>query len=297
MADDLDDTDPDVLRDRLLEQVERGDITKEQAEEAAAAHGLDPFERRPDLPRFDPKLKSHWSIPMSVAWIAWRDFGLVREQDPEFCSACVHWVYRKWTDRSDETGRPVKRAGYFLETRLAPTVGRLARLEQLLRIRGNLPSTAVMTIREAVTELWQASSKDLLTALGRDANGAVVEIPSREWVYLLLREEGGRDVLRYVDLSRPEPFTSVTHPQSDLLRLWRASGEPVTTTVPRTQVARVKEALRELFPVGTPLRLPNKKIQELLEPIFEKNSWKRPSIDSVARARGRQKQAKTQKRK
>jgi hypothetical protein len=102
MADQSDDTDPDVRRDRLLTQAERGVITKEQAE-AAATQGLGPFERRPELPRFDPKLKSHWSIVMAVAWIAWRDFGLVSEQDPQFCSACFHWIYRKWKDPSDKT--------------------------------------------------------------------------------------------------------------------------------------------------------------------------------------------------
>src|ERR1700754_1352937 len=120
MADQPDDTDPDVLRDRLLMQAQRGEITKAEAEAVATAQGLGPFERRPELSRFDPKLKSHWSIVMSVAWIAWRDFRLVREQDPEFCSACFHWIYRKWTDRSDEPVEPVERAGYFLETRLAP---------------------------------------------------------------------------------------------------------------------------------------------------------------------------------
>ena len=136
MAEELDDTDPDVLRDRLLEQAGRGEITKEQAEAAAASQGLGSFERKPELPRFDPKLKSHWSIVMAVAWIAWRDFGLVREQVPEFCSACFHWIYRKWTDRSDETADPVERAGYFLETRPAPSVSwRTARVSASISYR------------------------------------------------------------------------------------------------------------------------------------------------------------------
>jgi hypothetical protein len=224
MAAEPDDTDPDLLR-RLLEQAERGEITKEQAEAAAAAHGLEPFERRPEPPRFDPKRKSHWSIVMSVTWIAWRDFERVMEQDPEFCSACFHWIYRKWKDPSDKTAEPVERAGYFLETRPAPTVSRLALLDQILRAEGNVPPTAVMTIREAEAALWQASSEDRLIALGLDAHGAVVEIPSREWPYLRLREEKGRDVLRYDDVSRPEPYTAVKLQQSDLLRLWPAPDE------------------------------------------------------------------------
>ena len=74
MADEPDDTEPDLLRERLLMLAEHGEITGKQAEATAAAHGLEPFERKPELPRFDPKLKSHWSIMMAVAWIAWRDF-------------------------------------------------------------------------------------------------------------------------------------------------------------------------------------------------------------------------------
>src|SRR5262245_42596735 len=94
MADELDDIEPDLLRERLRMLAEHGEITGKQAEATAAAYGLEPFARKPELPRFDPTLKSHWSITMVVAWIVWRDFELVRKQDPEFCSACFHWVGR-----------------------------------------------------------------------------------------------------------------------------------------------------------------------------------------------------------
>jgi hypothetical protein len=226
---------------------------------------------------------------MAVAWIAWRDFGLVREQDPEFCSACFHWIYRKWKDPSDKTAEPVEGAGYFLETRPAPTVRRLALLDQILRARGHVPSTAVMTIREAVTALWQALSKGSLIAQGFDAHGAVVEILSGEWVYLRLCEERGRDVLRYDAVSRTEPFTAVTLRQSDVLRLWPVTGELPAIAIGPGQVGRIKQALSLKFPGGVPPNLTDKEILRRIEPIFEKNSWKLPSIDSVARARGRRK--------
>jgi hypothetical protein len=205
-------------------QAERGEITKKQAEAEAAAHGLEPFERAPELPHFDPKLKSHWSIVMAVAWIARRDFELVREQDPEFCSKCIHWIYRKWMERAHKEAEPVERTGYFLEARLPPTVSRLALLDVVPRARGNVPSTAVMTIREAETALWRALSEGHLIAKGLNTEGVVVEIPSWEWAYLRLREEGGRDVLR-TDASRCEPYTAVKFEQSNLLRLWPATGE------------------------------------------------------------------------
>ena len=225
MADEPDDIEPDLLRERLLMLAEHGEITGKQAEATAAAHGLEPFERKPELPRFDPKLKSHWSIMMVVAWIAWRDFELVRKQDPEFCSACFRWVGRERKVRPQNDGEPVKRMVYSLEARRAPTVGRLALLDEFLRDPANVPSRAVMTIREALAALWQALSEGRLVALGFDAHGAVVEIPSREWVYLRLREEGERDVLSYDAVSQPEPFTAVTLRQSDALRLWPVTGE------------------------------------------------------------------------
>jgi hypothetical protein len=325
MDDQPDDTEPDLLRDRLFMQAQRGEITGEQAEEMAAAHGLEPFERKPELPRFDPTRKSHWTIVMAVAWIAWRDFGLVREQDRDFCSACFHWVYRKRNGPCDGTAEPVERAGYFLETRLAPTLNRLALLEQIMRAQGNVPSTAVMTIRDAVAALWQALSKDSLVAQGFDANGAVVNIPSREWVYLRLREEGGRNVLGYDAVSRPEPFTAVRLGQSDLLRLWQVTGEVpalpgtvveggrpaeydqaiikgtradepsniggiATKARPTSwQIDRIKQALNKEFPEGALPNLTDKEILGRITTFFIKNSWKPPSVDSIARARGRRK--------
>jgi len=223
MADESDNTEPDLLRDGLLMQAERGEITAKQAEEVAATHGLEPFERKPDLPRFDPKLKSHWSMVMAVAWIAWRDFDLVREQDPEFRSACFHWIYRKWKDSSDKIAEPVERAGYFLETRPAPTVRRLALLE-VIRAQGNVPSTA-MTVRKAEAELWKALSEGRLISEGINIHGTVVEIPSREWPHLRLFDDGGRETLRYVH-ENTEPFTAITFRRSDLFRIWP---EPAVT--------------------------------------------------------------------
>jgi hypothetical protein len=301
MVDEPDDIDLDLLRERLFKQAERGEITGKQAEEAAAAHGLKPFEGTPEPPRFDPRLKSHWSIGMAVAWIAWRDFNLVREQDPEFCLECFHWRYREWKERVHKAAKPVKRAGYFLEARRPPTVRRLALLDLISRVRGNVPSTAVMMIREAEAELWRALSEGYLIAEGFNADGAVVEIASREWAYLRLREAGGRDVLRYDAVGQSEPFTAVTIRQSDALRLWPAisefpvlpaavieKGRPAFGKRARSspQLDHTNEVLRNEFPNGVPTDLTNKEIRRLIRPVFKEKGWKLSSIDTIARARG-----------
>jgi hypothetical protein len=175
-----------------------------------------------------------------MAWIAWRDFELVREQDPEFCSECFHWIGRELKERPQKDVEPVKRMGYFLEARLAPKVSRLALLDVVLRVRGNVPLTAVMTIQEAEAALWRALSEGHLMAEGVDADGAVVEVPSREWAHLRLFNDSGRETLRYVH-SRTEPFTAVTLRRSDLLRLWP---EPPVTA--KTATACREWLIREM---------------------------------------------------
>jgi hypothetical protein len=297
MADEPDDIEPDLPLERLLMLAEHGEITGKQADAIAAALGLEPFERKPALPRFDPKLKSHWSILMVVAWIAWRDFELVRKQDPEYCSACFHWVGRVREVRLRNDGEPVKRMVYPLEARRPPTVSRLALQDELLRDGANGPSKAVMRIREAVAALWQALSEGHLVAVGFDARGVVVEIPSREWVYLQLREEAERDVLSYDRVSKPEPFTAVTLRQRDVLQLWSAIGEVpmlAAAVAPKArrrawQLDHIQRALHMEFPDGVPPNLTAKEIERRIEPIFKTNSWKLPSQDSIQRALGRRK--------
>jgi hypothetical protein len=149
----------------------------------------------------------------------------------------------------------------------------------------------------------------------------VVEIPLREWVYLRLCEEGGREILIYDGVGRPEAFTAVTVRQSDLLRRWPVTSEfpvlPATvidkggrpaeaaikgirtdepsngiaTKARRSsrQVDRTSEALRDEFPNGVPPNLTNKEIRRRIEPVFEEKGWKLASVDSIARARGRRK--------
>jgi hypothetical protein len=296
MADELHDIEPDLLRERLLALAEHGEITGKQAEEIAAAHGLEPFATKPELPRFDPKLKSHWSILMVVAWIAWRDFDLVREQDPEFCSECFHWVDHVREVHLQPGGEPVERTVYSLETRSPPTVSRLTLQAEFLRDSAKGSVSAVMRIPEAVAALWQALSQGDLVAVGFDAQGTVGEVPSREWPYLRLREEEDRGVLSYDAVSKPEPFTAVKLRQSDVLRLWPAKGEvPVLpAAVPGKaqrdwQIDRIKRALGIKFPDGVPPEVTLKEVQRSIVGIFRKNCWKPPSLDSIARALGRRK--------
>src|SRR4051812_14764187 len=84
------------IRDRLLTLARFGKINPQQAEAKAAALGLPPFATQPPVPAFDPMREPRWPIVMAVAWIAWRDLDLTRQQSEPFRSECTHWLFREW---------------------------------------------------------------------------------------------------------------------------------------------------------------------------------------------------------
>jgi hypothetical protein len=49
---------------KIIERVERGEITWEKAEAEAASLGLGALETRPDPALFDPMKEPSWSLPM-----------------------------------------------------------------------------------------------------------------------------------------------------------------------------------------------------------------------------------------
>jgi hypothetical protein len=50
---------------------------------------------------------------------------------------------------------------------------------------------------------------------------------------------------------------------------------------------RTNDVLRTEFPDGVPPDLTDKEVRRRIEPVFKKNGWKLPSVDTIARARGR----------
>jgi hypothetical protein len=206
------------LRDKLITQARYGEITPQEAEAEAAANGLEAFGRKPELPQFDPRLESRWPIVMALAWIAWRDFELVREQSSEFRSECTYWIFREWNEPANNGTEFVLRKGWFLETWPRPSTFLLS----MLAIGNELSSTIKMTVGEAETALWRALSDGHLRGEGFDSKGRLIEIPPMEWTHLKLFEDGKRDVFRYDALDRSEPYTKVRFRRDDLLRIWPA---------------------------------------------------------------------------
>src|SRR6516162_8545233 len=83
-------------RDILIDRVRRGELTPEDAEQEAERHGFGPLATKPPPTEFDPDKMHWWSLPMAVAWIAWRNSASVREHYAEYAQKCLYWIPGSW---------------------------------------------------------------------------------------------------------------------------------------------------------------------------------------------------------
>jgi hypothetical protein len=207
-------------RDLLIHRVRIGEITPEEAEAEAEQGGFGPIATKPSPIDFDPAQLPYWSLPMALAWIAWRHIQQVREHCAEYCENWLHWSPGSWNVPTGN-GLEFKRIdGYELKSSRQPTVMRLALTESYLSSTETLPSTCQMSIAKAEKELFSALAAGRLVAVAKDSAGKVVEIPQREWPYLHLFEEQESDVLKRDALDATPAFTEINLWRKDLQRLW-----------------------------------------------------------------------------
>jgi len=66
-------------RDKLIDAVMHGRMSPAQAEAEAARLGLEPLAPAPDAWKYHPLSEVWWTLPVTVAWIAWRTARDVQE--------------------------------------------------------------------------------------------------------------------------------------------------------------------------------------------------------------------------
>jgi hypothetical protein len=84
-------------RDILIDEVRRGKLTPKKAEAEAEAKDFGPLAETADPEHFNPLRMPWWTLPMAVAWIAWRDAALVQTHCADYRKRCTHWVGRSST--------------------------------------------------------------------------------------------------------------------------------------------------------------------------------------------------------
>jgi hypothetical protein len=176
-----------ATRDDLITSVQRGETTPADAEAEANRLGLGPFESEPDPNSYEPFREPFWTLPMAVAWIAYRIPDAVRNWWEDYRKECWDWHFREWRVGPDG---PVHQ-GHFLEQRSKATLVRLQMVDAMRDQAG------LMSIAEAIDALRLAIRSGHLEATGiNEDTGRRVTIPALQWHDLTWFEEKGRDVIR-----------------------------------------------------------------------------------------------------
>jgi hypothetical protein len=208
-------------RDILIDRVRRGEITPEEAEQEAENRGFGQLATKPDSVEFEPDEMPWWSLPMAVAWIAWRNSKSVREHCTEFREKWLHWVPGSWNVPINNGTDFTRIDGYELKELGKPTVCRLSLVDAYLTSTETLPPTTQMTVAKAEKQLFAALAAGQITAIAKDATGQVVQIPQREWPYLQLFEEAEADVLKHDALDHTPTFSEIKLPRERLKQVWQ----------------------------------------------------------------------------
>jgi hypothetical protein len=211
------DEDAFTFRNDILEKVGYGLLSPDEAEEEARQHGLEPFTRKPSPAEFNPFALEHWTLPMTIAWIAWRTPAMVCEQWDAFLENRLSWQWRRWRHGADGTVH----AGYFLEQERPASVAtlRIAAVSQEMGDPGAEPRIAV---EDAIDLLWRLLGRGAIRATAVDSRGHErTAIPYDAWPRLKLSETDDRDDLR--DMSR-YPFgvhyVDVLLSVADVRKVW-----------------------------------------------------------------------------
>ena len=166
--------------------VQHGEMTPADAESEAKRLGLGPFASEPDPNDYSPMREPFWTLPMTVAWIAYRTEDAVRNWWDEYRKECF-WYFQEWRVGPDG---PVYQ-GHFLKRRSNATLVRL----QMADAKRDVAHP--MSVAEAIDVLWQALRSGDLDASGIDEDtGQRVPIPAQQWHDLTWFEERDRDVIR-----------------------------------------------------------------------------------------------------
>ena len=157
------------LSNALFEAVESGRFTPARAEAIAARLGL------PQLnppPAYDPAKVDRWTLPMALAWIAYRDLGEVAQWAVEYRDQARIWA---------PAGSPF--LGKVLHDRwenTRPSIDETLRHITLDRAYAEAMHPGAQAIpAQPRALLWKALG-DGLQAVGYSA-GALVEIPKYQW--------------------------------------------------------------------------------------------------------------------
>lgn len=205
--------------DELSEALLYGRMTPNEAEAKLKDLGLPPLAPQPDPADYSPMREVSWTLPMTVAWIAWRTSADVREAWDKFRSEGSLWMHEPW--RLGFEG-PVNE-GWHRRPRPPASIS-ILRLSEIYRRRHATLPEGASTIDEALDLLWKAAEAGALVGTGKpNAFEPPMKIPEHGWRDLAPVEERDRDVLRYRERYgfSNRGYESIAFLRADVMAIWQ----------------------------------------------------------------------------
>lgn len=193
-----------------------GALIPEMAESIAEEWGMRPIASKPMDSELDPMVETAWTLPMSLAWIIWREPRKVRENWGRYAQQCYDW-------HTERRRMPVEGGKSWYEADSSEIRQRLTPSVALLGIATLIEQDAKSSDRPSVSaardELWRRLGEGDLAMTAIDRADNVVQIPKTAWSYLKLAQ--GHDDQDYLRMDSPQPqYRGLKLQRSDLLRLW-----------------------------------------------------------------------------
>lgn len=201
------------VRDELIRKVECGELSPVEAEAEAARLKLKPLAYRPEPDDYNPMKEASWSLPMAVAWIAYRSPDDVREWWNAYRKKCEEWRFLECRDRSGGL-----RFGHFLLSWSEATLDQLRRAERNPPLPRSDPNFS-MTVEDAIKALWAALRSSRFEATGKPhLSGRRVSIPPAEWDDLDVELK----FVKRTDRGTVVAYHDVLVPMKSVCELWPA---------------------------------------------------------------------------
>jgi hypothetical protein len=205
-----------IARGQLFGALLDGKLEPDKAEALALSQGLEPLNPHPPKSDFDVLAESHWTLPMTLAWIMWRDPEVVVEEFGPYREATPHWASYRFA-------QPDTRE-LMIGFRLAPngpaTVRKIAICDIVEHIKKRSTLTQALDFEAAKAELWRACLDGQLQAEGIDADSdRLVAIPAREWRLLDTTEVRNVELLAIEGVNNAR-YRDVVFRRQDIVARW-----------------------------------------------------------------------------
>jgi len=198
-------------RDDLISAVHSGRMSPEEAQAEAARLGLPPLEGPADRDALeDPARMRFWTLPMTLAWIMWRDLDRVGSFEPGYVEQCGRWVEHRTSDGLQWLLTPLD----------PPTLRSVEMRASLEALEDGAPSTAA-SYAEAIETLSTGLRSGSLEAIAVDvASGRRGPIPTDLWSIATPSGDWGEEMSLEAG-NALRRFRQVRVARSVVMSLWR----------------------------------------------------------------------------